>query len=181
VPPRNPGRAQLAEEALAARIAYEREKRGMSYEGLARRLTDVGCPTNQSAIFKIEKGQPRRRITVEELVALGQVFDLPVEDLLVPLEFVELRVAWDLLAEVMDAEAARIEAHNRSTAGREALQAYMREHPDVGLEELVRNYAADREEPELFTAYWMNVATGGEAEWGERLRAALERPGDSRG
>ncbi len=86
MPPRNPARSLFSEEALAARIAHERERRGWTYESVAKRMTEAGCPINQSAIYKIEKAEPRRRITVDELVAFSQIFDLSVEDLLVPLD-----------------------------------------------------------------------------------------------
>ncbi len=86
MPPRNPARSLFSEEALAARIAHERERRGWTYESVAKRMTEAGCPINQSAIYKIEKAEPRRRITVDELVAFSQIFDMSVEDLLVPLD-----------------------------------------------------------------------------------------------
>ena len=50
-----------------------------------------------SAIFKIEKADPPRRITVDELVALAQVFETTVENLLIPIEVLEREHAQDLL------------------------------------------------------------------------------------
>jgi len=78
----NKPREVYAENYLAARIISERETRGWSLEGLAKRMTAAGCAINQSAIYKIEQGQPRRRITVDELVAFSRVFGLPLDDLL---------------------------------------------------------------------------------------------------
>ncbi len=98
MPPRNPARALFTEDGLAHRIAYERDQRGWTYEGLAKRMTDAGCAINQSAIYKIEKGKPRRRITVDELVALAKVFDLDVNDLLIPLETLLDKRGRDLVA-----------------------------------------------------------------------------------
>lgn len=72
------------ESALAARIAFERESRGMSYEGLASRMEQAGCAINGSAIYKIERAEPPRRITVDEFIAFARVFELPIEDLLRP-------------------------------------------------------------------------------------------------
>jgi transcriptional regulator with XRE-family HTH domain len=83
MPRPNPERELFAEPFVAARVALERETRGWSYEGLAKRMTDVGCPIQASAIYKIEKATPRRRITVDELVAFAKVFDLSVEELMV--------------------------------------------------------------------------------------------------
>lgn len=76
-------RAIAAEAALARRVEYERTTRGMSYEGLAARMSRVGCPIQASAIYKIEKGDPPRRITVDEVVALSSVFEMSIDDLLV--------------------------------------------------------------------------------------------------
>lgn len=82
MPRQNPIRDIRAESDLAQRIAWERERRGWTNEGLASRLTAAGCPIQPSAIYKIEKGDPPRRITVNELVAMANVFGLPVTDLL---------------------------------------------------------------------------------------------------
>jgi transcriptional regulator with XRE-family HTH domain len=76
------------EQNLARRIAYERERAGQSYAGLAKRMEDAGYPMQSSAIFKIEKGDPPRRITVDELVGFSAVFGVPVSDLLLPPEVV---------------------------------------------------------------------------------------------
>jgi len=89
VPRPNPTRALHAEENLARRIAHEREQRGWTYEGLATRLTEAGCPIQGSAIYKIEKGAPRRRISVDELVALSKVFDVDIADLLISVEIIQ--------------------------------------------------------------------------------------------
>lgn len=75
-----------SERSLARRLQWERESRGWTYDGLAARLTAAGCPIQASAIYKIEKGDPPRRITVDELVALAQVFEADVQELLVPVE-----------------------------------------------------------------------------------------------
>ena len=75
-----------AEEIMARRIHVEREKRGWSHTSLARRMTNAGCPMNQSAIWKIENGKPRRRITVDEAVTFAAVFKIQVKDLLVDVD-----------------------------------------------------------------------------------------------
>ena len=72
-----------SEDALARRITFEREQRVWSPDGLAKKMTKAGYPMNQSAIWKIENGEPRRKITVDELVGFAKVFETPVEDLLV--------------------------------------------------------------------------------------------------
>jgi len=47
-------------------------------------MTTAGCPINQSAVNKIEQGDPPRRVTVDELVAFAKVYELEIEDLLLP-------------------------------------------------------------------------------------------------
>lgn len=44
-------------------------------------MTDAGCPIQGSAIYKIEKADPPRRITVDELVAFATVFETSAVDL----------------------------------------------------------------------------------------------------
>lgn len=118
MPRPNQPRAVRAERDLAERIAHERKQRGMSYEGLAQRMTDAGCPINGSALYKIEHGTPRRRITVDELTALAEVFDLPIDELLLPPSLVLSREALRLVDHwrALGDESARI--------AREAMQAW---------------------------------------------------------
>ena len=106
MPRPNQGRAILSEDGLAQRIAHERARCSppMTYESLAKRMTDHGCPIQPSAIYKIEKGTPRRRITVDELVALSRVFDIPVEELLLPPDLVNGEELRRLHAELEAAE-----------------------------------------------------------------------------
>ena len=89
------------EANLAERIAYERDKiRGWSYETLARKMTAAGCSIQGSAIFKIEKGTPRRRVTVDELIALSTVFGVSIEELLKPMELLRQERAQVLLEQL---------------------------------------------------------------------------------
>ena len=81
MPRPNRDRTIGAETRLAERIAIERAARGWSYEQLAEAMSEVGCSIQPSAIYKIEKAEPRRRITVNELVALSDVWAIPVERL----------------------------------------------------------------------------------------------------
>lgn len=104
--PRSLGR----EDNLAARVARERTDRGLSYEGLAKLMTEAGCPMQGSAIYKIEKGSPRRRISVDELVAFTQVFETTVDDLLTPVEVLDEKRVRELLDEMNDADHALFDA-----------------------------------------------------------------------
>ena len=94
------------EEGLARRIRYEREQRAWSYAGLASRMTSAGCAIDQSALYKIENATPRRRISVDELVALSRAFGIGMSDLLVPPEIVADKQAKKLLDEYRKARAA---------------------------------------------------------------------------
>jgi transcriptional regulator with XRE-family HTH domain len=86
MPRPNPPRSINVEGQLASRIAYERDQRGWTNDGLARRMADLGCPIQGSAIYKIEKSTPRRRVTVNELAAFALAFDTTVDDLVKPPE-----------------------------------------------------------------------------------------------
>ena len=99
MPRPNKTREVYAEGYLADRIASEREARSWSLEGLAKRMTDAGCAINQSAIYKIEQGKPRRRITVDELVAFSRVFAISLDDLLTDPELWQARQIAPLLEE----------------------------------------------------------------------------------
>lgn len=70
-----------AEETVARRIQSERLSRNWTYDAVARHMTEAGCAMHGSAVHKIENGTPRRRITVDELVAFSIVFDISLDDL----------------------------------------------------------------------------------------------------
>jgi transcriptional regulator with XRE-family HTH domain len=143
MPRPNQPRDVFAEEHLAHRIKLEREKRGWTYEGLAQRMTDVGCPINQSALYKVEQAQPRRRITVDELVALARVFDIPVQDLLTDPKLLAFQQVIPLLTKW------RQVAWRRSEAVREA----DRELADIQ-ERLKEVSATSPDAAEAVQAYW---------------------------
>jgi transcriptional regulator with XRE-family HTH domain len=156
MPPRNPNRSLFSEEGLARRVALEREQRGWTYEGLAKRMTDAGCPINQSALYKIEKGTkgkdgqpgPARRITVDELVALAQVFDTTPEDLLLPPDLKAAGVGLELWQEVERSTRAlhdTTSAYYRAIGG---LRRHLERHPAAAATvlEYVRQSAPEMEE-----------------------------------
>lgn len=116
MPRPNPPRTLQSETNLARRIAHERDSRGMSYEGLADRMTKAGCPIQASAIYKIEKMNPPRRITVDELVGFAQVFEVSVEDLLTPVEIVRNEALRQQVQIVGDASAAVVDGARRFVA-----------------------------------------------------------------
>ena len=73
-----------SEGNVAAHVRFERELRWWSTAELARYVTEAGCPISQSAVWRIESGEPRRKISVDELVAFSKVFDKQIGDLLQP-------------------------------------------------------------------------------------------------
>ena len=93
----SPFRSLANERNVARRIQFEREQRGWTYEGTAKRMGDAGCPIQPTAVYKIEKADPPRRITVDELVAFAKVFDTSVENLLAPAELAN-KPQWQALA-----------------------------------------------------------------------------------
>lgn len=140
MPRPNPSRDVLAERHLARRVAFERAAAGMSLEGLAKRMTDVGCRIHASAIYKIETADPPRRITVDELVGFSRVFGVPVEELLLPPEAAVSREVTRLLTEWNHAETALHEAQRHAGASLERLVSYIKDHPDSPLSAAVNTW-----------------------------------------
>lgn len=131
MPRPNPGRLIASEASLAKRIAYEREARGMSYDGLASRMTQAGCPINGSALYKIEKGDPPRRITVDELVALSRVFEIKLPGLLNPPETVLNKDLVVKLRAMAEALRATLTADANYKAALRDLARFLIEHPET--------------------------------------------------
>ena len=81
MPRPNKERTIGAERILAARVERERQARGWSYQRVADAMTEAGCSTTGSALFKIQNIEHPRRITVDEFVALSRVWAIPLERL----------------------------------------------------------------------------------------------------
>lgn len=83
--PRRSRLGRLAGEKFAAEnIKRQREARGWSTAALAKAVTEAGCPISQTAVWRIENAEPRRKISVDELIAFAEVFSLTLSDLLSP-------------------------------------------------------------------------------------------------
>jgi transcriptional regulator with XRE-family HTH domain len=156
MPRPNPIRGIAGERGLTRRIAYERELREWSPAGLAQRMTEVGCPINQSAIWKIEHNTPPRRITYDEALAFAQVFDIPLDELSVPPELIaneQLR-AWIEERAGIEAERARLGGRSEVLLGQ--IRRLLSQFPDAErvIEELFPPEDPDgpaRPEIDLFT------------------------------
>ncbi|MHB9759895.1 helix-turn-helix domain-containing protein [Streptomyces sp. BYX5S] len=118
------------ENHVADRIRTEREVRAWSTAKLAEEMTKAGHPINQSAIWRIESGKPRRRVNLDEALGFCKVFDLPLDELTSPPgrlmnaqvrrlvgEYVEKWKEWRVLGKAQD----RIMAE---------LDDYAKAHPD---------------------------------------------------
>ena len=108
MPRPNRARSIDGEANLAQRIRYEREGEGWSPADLARRMTEAGCSITTSAIYKIEARE--RTIKVDELIGLSRVFDLPVENLLTPMDILRKEWSRQRVRDLDEAERALYEA-----------------------------------------------------------------------
>lgn len=137
-----------SEGNVATRVALEREVRGWSTTELAQRITRAGVPLNQSAIWRIENGDPRRRINLDEALGFSRVFELPLEELMSPalegLGIEERR----LIQEAVEAFYERQEATDRLHHATVALSEHITSHPDASRgihEQFLRLMSAERE------------------------------------
>lgn len=128
MPRPNQMRSISGEAHLARRIAFEREARGWTYEGLASRMSKVGCAIQSSAIYKIEKAHPPRRIVVDELIGFARVFGLTVEQLLQPRESALNDKLRQLYAQLEEADRERVRAQQDFLELRDAVEAFFTEH-----------------------------------------------------
>jgi transcriptional regulator with XRE-family HTH domain len=127
--PRQTPRLPGAEDMVARHIAYLRKKKGWSNAELAKRMTDAGCPINQSAIQKIEHGDPRRTISLDEALALADVFGTTVEELMRPPEEV---ITVDLARFIKDARDLRSEVSQMVAKVRESFEDIAAASRDAG-------------------------------------------------
>ena len=127
----NPQRSVGGEDNLARRIERERTARGLSYEALAKLLTEAGCTIQGSAIYKIEKTKPPRRITVDELIALAQVLETSIEDLLTPIEVLEKERAQEVLKDLDKADGELLAAMGRFLTAYRELRSLAASDPEL--------------------------------------------------
>lgn len=186
MPRPNKPRDVLAEDHLAQRIAAERDARGWTNDGLAKRMTDAGCPMNGSAIFKIEKGEPRRRIVVDEMVAFSRVFNVPVEELLMPPSVAASREFGRLVGEWRDSFLAREAAEAAENAARMALADFLESQggddvPDGDIVRVMQEAFEGRlpteggkwlGDAELDMRMWMVTR---KSHYADRIRSALDK------
>ena len=124
----------------------EREARGWSYDGLASRVTEAGCPIQGSAIYKIEKADPPRQITVDEMLGFSAAFEIPVMDLLRPREVVVSAKLSRLFDKWEAARQESLAAQARSDAAFRKMARFVQEYHGDALEpffEMVMDWSPD--------------------------------------
>ncbi len=82
-----------AEQRCAQRIRAERERQGLSLERLAEKMGAAGRPMDRTAIHRIEKGNPPKRITVNDLEAFAKVLGVSINSLVIPDDVARSRTA----------------------------------------------------------------------------------------
>ncbi|MDH6123176.1 helix-turn-helix transcriptional regulator [Kitasatospora sp. GP82] len=159
-----PGRGEApllySEGNAAARVALEREVRGWSTTELAARMTKAGVPMNQTAVWRIENGNPRRKITLDEALGFARVFELPLEELMSPpLEGVDIegrRVVQEAVEAFYEARDAQDRLHHAVVA----IADYIAAHPDssTGIHEQCLRLMGEERDARALTEY---IESGG--------------------
>ncbi|MFC1417791.1 helix-turn-helix domain-containing protein [Streptacidiphilus cavernicola] len=150
----------FSEANVAARVLLERQARGWSTTELAQRMTAAGVPLNQSAVWRIESGTPRRKISLDEALGFSKVFELPLEDLMAPpQEGLDLE-ARRLLQDCVDAFFEKRAVEDRLHLALVALDEYRKSHPDPDnavFQQCIRLIGDDR----YARAMWELITDGG--------------------
>lgn len=156
----NAPRSIGAEDNLADRIARERQLRGWSYETLAERMTNAGCSIQGSAIYKIEKGNPRRRITVDELLAFAKVFEVTLDNLLTPIDELDDAIARELQTAMMDRYSSLLNAAEEYVAVLGQVLTLHKDNRDVY--DYIVGHTPSDSTPEEWADYrpWIKLRTG---------------------
>ncbi|MDQ2782709.1 MAG: hypothetical protein M3Y26_09290 [Actinomycetota bacterium] len=137
-------------------------------------MTDAGCPMVGSAIFKIEKADPPRRIVVDELVTFAKVFGVTIQDLLLPPEVVASRELTRLVAEWDAASTSAAGAIAARDLAWRALRDFSKESPEAKpVLERWANIALEDGSSEETVANRMWYITR-DPEWGKRAKATMD-------
>ncbi|MFC9950383.1 helix-turn-helix domain-containing protein [Streptomyces prasinus] len=141
------------EANVAVRIKLEREARGWSTNALSDRLNEAGFEMNPSAVWRIENG--KRRINLDEAIGFAEVFGIDLRNLVGPPQLAAQARAMELIDAVVDAFRETQHANAAYTQARDALDAYLAEHPDIREEAdvMVSNAMAEESAKHLLKAY----------------------------
>jgi transcriptional regulator with XRE-family HTH domain len=130
MPRPGPPRTVTHEVNLARRIAYEREKRNWTYEALAGHMSSAGCPVGTSTLHKIEKGDPPRRINVDEFLTFARIFETRPMELLRHPEELERQALATAMQEVRRAEEKAAPHLKRLWDSLEVVSRELDHHPE---------------------------------------------------
>ncbi|MFF6807397.1 helix-turn-helix domain-containing protein [Streptomyces sp. NPDC012616] len=138
---------------VAVRIKLEREARGWSTNALSDRLNEAGFEMNPSAVWRIENG--KRRINLDEAIGFAEVFGIDLRNLVGPPQLAAQARAMELIDAVVDSFRETQRANAAFTKARDALDAYLAEHPDIREEAdvMVSNAMAEASTKHLLETY----------------------------
>ncbi|MFF8672601.1 helix-turn-helix domain-containing protein [Streptomyces sp. NPDC015242] len=138
---------------VAVRIKLEREARGWSTNALSDRLNEAGFEMNPSAVWRIENG--KRRINLDEAIGFAEVFGIDLRNLVGPPQLAAQARAMELIDAVVDSFRETQRANAAYTKARDALDAYLAEHPDIREEAdvMVSNAMAEASTKHLLKTY----------------------------
>ncbi|MYT14084.1 helix-turn-helix domain-containing protein [Streptomyces sp. SID4951] len=117
------------EENVALRLKIERETRGWSTNALSDRLVEAGYEMNPSAVWRIENG--KRRINLDEAIGFAEVLGVSLQNLVGPPQLAAKARAMELIDDVVRAFRETQRAGVTLTRARDALDAYLAQHPDI--------------------------------------------------
>jgi transcriptional regulator with XRE-family HTH domain len=138
---------------VAVRIKLEREARDWSTNALSDHLNEAGFEMNPSAVWRIENG--KRRINLDEAIGFAEVFGIDLRNLVGPPQLAAQARAMELIDAVVDALRETQRANAAYTKARDALDAYLAEHPDIREEAdvMVSNAMAEASTKHLLETY----------------------------
>lgn len=112
--PRRTRRTVNAEQVARQRIRVERRRRNWTEATLARHLTERGTPMTQSTISKIERGTPKRGISLDEAYSFAKAFGIGLDDLVIPPPYARDRKQ----ARLIHRQIVKLEAEQEQLEGR---------------------------------------------------------------
>ncbi|MEY9943921.1 helix-turn-helix domain-containing protein [Kitasatospora sp. GAS1066B] len=119
------------EENAAQRLKMERESRGWSTAEVARRMSEAGFPINQSSVWRIESGEPPRRINLDEAIGFAKIFGITLTELTGPSGGAVSAKMLHLFEVFQEAANAAQDALDAMDAAESALYVYADQHPDA--------------------------------------------------
>lgn len=95
------------ERVAVEQLKRYREQRGLSYQQMASKMREHGSAISGQALHRTEKGDPPRRLTIDDLVAASHVLGVPITRLVAPPSSSEL---WALRTELGYCEVSMLNA-----------------------------------------------------------------------